>query len=416
MKISIVGAGISGLLSAFYLVRAGLEVEMFEKSKGAGGLIRTTHSPFGPLENAAASMVGSPAVQGLFAELGLNAARPGPRAGARYIYRGFPRRWPLNLNQSLRLAAGAARLVLAPERGLDEQKSVRQWGREFFGESASSLLLETALQGVYAGDSARMSAQLVLGPVLKGMKMRWPRPGRPRHGGSAMPEGGMGNLVSALVSYLERSGVRINYQTEVKSSDIDLSRPWIIATPIGAAGSLLAGLGIAGGDELQNHEMLDLASVHLVFENSSLPFEGVGCLFPASEGFNSLGVLTGHSAFPDQFKRPVERWFIGGAPARGLLKGSRAKMDISDISDGRLVDLVLADRRVLTGTSCRPGVAHVLSNPASLPHFTSELARIRERISLPHNLYLLGNYTAGIGLTSILGQCRELSLRLGRHS
>ncbi|MCF6303611.1 MAG: NAD(P)-binding protein [Devosiaceae bacterium] len=31
MKISIIGAGISGLLSAFYLLRAGYEVEIFEK-------------------------------------------------------------------------------------------------------------------------------------------------------------------------------------------------------------------------------------------------------------------------------------------------------------------------------------------------------------------------------------------------
>jgi len=406
MKISIVGAGISGLLSAFYLLKAGYEIEIFEKSARAGGLIQTTHSPFGPLENGAASLLNSSEVQNLFDELEISAAKPGPRAGARYIYRDFPRRWPLNLNQSMQFFTGAARLAFSPEKGLQSGQSVREWGQKNFGKQASSLLLETALQGVYAGDAERMSAELVLGPMLKNEnKTKGFR--RNRHKGAAMPQGGMGKLISALVVYLENGGVKIHYGSEIKSADIDLSSPWIVTTPILTAGKLLSGMGVEGGDELQTHEMLDLTSIHLVFENSPLPFEGVGCLFPNSEGFNSLGVLTGQSAFPDQFSRPVERWFIGGA----LSSGAFAK-NVAGPSESELVDLVLADRQVLTKEMRTPCAAHVFSNPSSLPHFTNDLARNRKNLTLPKNLFLLGNYTAGIGLTSIHRQCRGLPSKM----
>ena len=408
MKISIVGAGISGLLSAFYLAKTGHEIEIYEKSSRAGGLIQTVYSPLGPLENAAASLLNSMEVQALFDELGIDIAKPGPRAGARYIYRDFPRRWPLNLNQSMQFFYGAARLAFLPGRGLQTGQSVRDWGRRFFGEQASSLLVETALQGVYAGDAGRMSADLVIGPLLK----KTARAGKinfekfnfmkTRHKGSAMPDGGMGRLISALALHLQNSGVKIHYGVDIKSSDIDLSSPWVIATPITVAGRLLSGMGIAGAEELRSHEMLDLTSIHLCFENSQLPFEGVGCLFPNGCGFNSLGVLTGKVAFPDQFNRAVERWFVGGALAK----------HISRLPNNELIELVLADRKALTGKNSVPNVAHVFANPAALPHFTDKLARIRKNLSLPPNLYLLGNYTGGIGLTSIHEQCRNMAQRM----
>ena len=40
-KIAIVGAGLTGLTTAFYLKRAGIDVHIFEKSDRAGGVIRT---------------------------------------------------------------------------------------------------------------------------------------------------------------------------------------------------------------------------------------------------------------------------------------------------------------------------------------------------------------------------------------
>ncbi|MCF6326589.1 MAG: FAD-dependent oxidoreductase [Devosiaceae bacterium] len=401
MKVFIAGAGISGLLSAFYLVRAGFEVEIHEKSARAGGLIRTVHSPFGPLENGAASLLNSPEVQNLFDELGISAAKPGSRAGARYIYRDFPRRWPLSLNQSIEFFTGVTRLAFSPDKGLQSGQSVREWGQKYFGKQASSLLIETALQGVYAGDAERMSVELVLGPMLKKTnKIKGFR--RNLHKGAAMPDGGMGKLISALVAYLENAGVKINFGSEIKSADIDLSSPWIIATPITAAGKLLSGMGVDGGGELQAHEMLNLTSIHLVFENSPLPFDGVGCLFPKSAGFNSLGLLTGKTAFPNQFNRPVERWFIGGALSKNT----------AHLTENELVDLVLADRQVLTKDRHKPSVVHVFSNPCALPHFTNELARIRTKLSPPTNMYLLGNYTGGIGLTSIHKQCKNMPGRI----
>lgn len=394
MKINIVGAGISGLLAAYYLLKSGHRVEVYEKSPRAGGLIFTSNSPHGNLENAAASLVNSSSVENLFADLGLTQAAPGPRAGFRYIYRGSPKRWPLKLNQSIRLFAGAARLAFSQDKGLEENISVKDWGLRNLGEGATQFLLEPALQGVYAGDIARMNARLVIAPMLA-KKTKTPRP---KFKGSAMPQGGMQNLIAALVAYIEDGGGRINYSFDIEASDIDLRRPWLISTPAPAAAKLLQGLGVAAGEQLAAVEMLDLSSVHLIFAKNPLPFAGIGCLFPLSEGFNCLGVINNNVAFPDEFSIPSERWFIGGA----LNKTTQ------HLSDQVLIDMALADRKKLIASPDQPIAAHIFRNPACLPHFTNHLAKLRKSLALPKNLHLLGNYTGGIGLTSIHNQCKSL--------
>ena len=72
--VHIIGAGVSGLLMAYYLKKAGHNVTVFEKER-VGGKIQTKHTEAGPAEKAANAIYTSPEALELIAELG--AARTG---------------------------------------------------------------------------------------------------------------------------------------------------------------------------------------------------------------------------------------------------------------------------------------------------------------------------------------------------
>lgn len=398
MKVTIVGAGISGLLSAYYLGKAGHDVEIFEKSKRAGGLIETLDSAYGPMDFAASSLLNSAVFEELFDDIGLGYATKSPLAAIKTIYRGGMKRWPLGPLETLRMIFGAGRVFLSKSKGLSKGQTIQNWGERALGKAGYKYLLETFLQGVYAGDCSKMSASLVLGPMFakKGKRTK------PKLRGSVMPVGGMGQLIEKLSHYLESNGTVFNYGITLKASDFPRNLPTIIATSGPASGELLAQMGVSGGKKLSKHHMLGLISVHLVLDKEQSLFEGFGCLFPVGDGFDSLGVLAGKNAFPEEYSYPVERWIMGGAHSPNLLQ----------FSDQKLIDLALNDRKKITGRDAFPKQSYVLRREKSLPHYTPELEAILDGLILPDNLYLVGNYLGGIGLTAIIRECQLLVERV----
>lgn len=401
MKIAIIGAGISGLLSAYYLLRGGFDVEIFEKSECPGGLIQTLDTRYGPMDYAASSLINSVDLEELFEQIGLDFALKSQLAGVKNIYRNGMKRWPLSLMESIRMMAGAVGVLFKKDKGLRKNQTVREWGEAALGKAGYTYLLETFLQGVYAGDCSKMSAALVLGPMLN---QKQKRRKKPRLRGSVMPTGGMGRLIEKLADHLKKNGVRVNYRTSFLAKDMAVFDQVVIATSATSAGELLVQTGVAAGQLLSNIEMLDLAGVHLVFEEEEPLFRGFGCLFPVGEGFNSLGVLAGKNAFPDEYPYPVERWFMGGAHSPDML----------ELSDDELIDLALQDREKISRQSRRPIKTYVLRREKSLPHYTSALENILTQMELPQNIHLVGNYAGGIGLTAIMRACQTLATRMSK--
>ena len=154
--VTVVGAGISGLLAAYYLDRAGYRVTLIEASAHAGGLISTKQTPFGIAEEAAHSIPATPTVRALFADLGLELATIRPEAKARFIYRkGKLRRFPLGIFETLRTFFRAY-FVLAPHRD-PESLMLDEWTRRFLGEAALKYLMTPFVRGIYGAEPSEVS-------------------------------------------------------------------------------------------------------------------------------------------------------------------------------------------------------------------------------------------------------------------
>ena len=108
-KVSVVGAGFSGLLTSYYLLKKGVGVEIFESQARPGGLIQTVETEYGKVETAANGLLNSEELEALCRDIGVELMSTRDEARKRFIVRdGVASRWPLKIFETIRLA-----LVLA---------------------------------------------------------------------------------------------------------------------------------------------------------------------------------------------------------------------------------------------------------------------------------------------------------------
>ena len=148
-SVTVVGAGVSGLLAAYTLKKKGYQVRILEQSSRAGGLIETKSSIHGPIETAAHSLMVNPEISALLQELGVELSEVHPKSSARYIYRkGKMRRFPLTFFETIRTLI---RIFSRPSRPIDpENATLAEWCRTYVGDAALKYLLAPFVTGVFA--------------------------------------------------------------------------------------------------------------------------------------------------------------------------------------------------------------------------------------------------------------------------
>ncbi len=396
MKITIVGAGFSGLTLAYFLSRKGAQVEILEQHVHAGGLIHTHETPTGLVETAANGLYNSVLVEEVFADLGVRFAGRKPARNKRYIFRRKPRRWPLSILETLRLMLSFAWHFLLGNHRPKEDETVAAWATRVGSEKFSDYLLSPALQGIYAGDTERMSARAVLGRFFAKKELH----ARPKLNGTVAPENGMGELIRALEARLKKQGVKIKYSTSLPSN-FSTGGPLVLATSAWDAAEILRthnwAPNIAG--DLAKVEPLPLVSATLFFLDDPLLMRGFGCLFPEDEEFNSLGVLFNSDIFEKRASGRAETWILGGALSPHIAAQPQEE----------ILWKIAADRKRLFGSETAPHRTVVQVWPKALPHYTVEWHRIINRLRLPEGLYLTGNYLGHLGLARILQYNKDLA-------
>ncbi len=391
-KVTVVGAGFAGLSLAHELLKRGIAVEVLEKSDRVGGLIRTDQVEHGLVESAANALLADRNVESLFADLNLSFARRGRARGRRFIFRDRPSRWPLSWSTTARLMSRAVEWgVRGPSRlWPNPGEAVATWCERIMNQEFNDHFIAPALQGIYAGDVGRLSANL----ILSGMASRLPK-GRLK--GSVAPEGGMGELVTAFARAIgDRGGeIRLNTKFEMPR---ELSHPLVIATNVATAAELLSESHPEVARILRRCEMLPLIRVTAFFPPQKSDLEGFGCLFPESQRFNALGVLFNSSIFPGFSQVRSESWIFGGA----------RNPEVLNWSDEEVKEKILQDRARLGGNAEALSI-HIRRWPKALPHYTTEWEELLPQLNPPAPLYLHGNYLGALGLSRILKRSKDLA-------
>src|SRR5437868_531955 len=386
--ITVVGAGFSGLATAYFLTKHGFKVRVVEKADRAGGLIKTIRTNHGLVETAANGLLSSARLEAMCADISvpLNATRR--EARKRFIYRDKPKQLPLRVTElfalSGRLAVSAARL--RPR----QFESIYDWGRRVLGRGATDYLLIPVLAGIYAGDPNLLSASLIFGKANLSDHLRTTRPAKGRLRGTVSPPEGMQQLIDGLADYLKRAGVEFHFNHDEKASAGD---PAVVCLSASDTAKYLSEVAPQLSAGLRNIEMLSLATVTCFYGPDAAKLDGFGCLFPRDQGFRARGVLFNTSIFEGRGPAHAETWIFGGA----------LDAEVVNLGDEAFAELIAAERQRFYRAHDELLEVRITRWPNALPHYSIELEKVLTTLPAPpENVALAGNYLGKIGLAKIL--------------
>ncbi len=387
----VIGAGLSGLATAWYLTDAGARVRVLEASPRPGGLIQTIHTPEGLVETAARGFTWSPRTGALFEAVGLPPRFAREESKRRYIFRnGRATRWPLTPFETAGAAARFGRAWVGRQVRPRTTETVASWGTRVFGASATMWLLAPALQGIYASPPAELSASALFG------KTRAPR------GKLTTPARGMGEMIDRLHERLLARGVSFEFGRTAGAADLVPSVKTVICTPAPAAAQLLAPHAPALAAAVARIRMVSIVVATVFFEPKSEDLRGFGVLFPRSSGVRALGALFNAEIFEGRSRLRSETWFYGDLDAAAL-----------PATDADTTALIAADRAVLTGRSQQPVACHVTRHRDALPVYDAAVLGAQAALSeLPPHLAIAGNYLGRLGVSGLLEGAADAASRL----
>lgn len=398
-NLTVIGAGMAGLLFAVRAQELGYEVTVLEKSARAGGLIETTESPSGISESAAHSLLASPAVRE-WARI-LDVSLLPVREPARYIVRdGRLRRYPLRFSETL----GLLRKLFS--KATPEGGDMESWARAHLGEPALEHLLRPFLIGVFGAEPSEISQRLAFPglTVRKNQSLFSALHARPKNPRAPMvaPKSGMQDFVRALQARLGKSlrlGVEVR---ELPEGNV------AICTDASAAATLLEEREPELAQYLRSVRYAPLVSVTVWArtEDFSKPVRGIGMLSSPKEKRPLLGVLFNSSAFPGRTLEPGICSFtamLGGTSDPGALQ----------LTDAEIESRICAEFAALLGW--RGKVLHLKIHrwPRAVPVYSEDLRTAleyaRERLSCRKGLLLFGNYTGAVSVRGMMETTRALT-------
>ncbi|MBS0394718.1 MAG: protoporphyrinogen oxidase [Proteobacteria bacterium] len=439
MRIGIIGAGISGLATAFWLQRARPDwpLTVYEAGPDAGGALHTeVVDGFHFEAGCNGFLTNKPDSLDLVRESGAGALLLESSAAARkrFIYNGELHRMPESpgafLQTRLLSAGGKLRvlgefLVRARRDGADE--NLRDFGYRRLGREFTDVFLDAMTAGIYGSTPAQLSvaaafpliAQLERehGGLFRGMLARRKRQAGP---GGVLTSftSGVSTFIEHLratlraewrfataVEGIERAGTSYRVHAGGGSAEFDQV---VVATPAYAAAGLLAGLDAGLARELGRIRYSPIAVVGFGYRALAQPLDGFGLLTTSSAGLPLLGILWDSSVFPD--RAPP-----GGKILRAMLGGQR-NPDIPLREEGELVALTRAGIERAMGVAAAPDTVYVKRWPRGIPNYgpghLAAVAAVDAAVARHPGLALAGNSYHGVAMNDCCRNSRALAARL----
>lgn len=428
----IIGGGISGLSTAWWLAQSGVRVEIWEKSTHPGGKIQSTRQD-GYLTEQAASMIMNfkPEVDDLLKISGLNKekqCRQLDSESRRYLlHQGKLKPLPMTIGGILLtpLWSNKARLRLLTEafvpRNTDSSETVADFIKRRLGSEFLDKAMDPFIAGTLASDPAQANALSVL-PRLKVLENKYGSItagiiiNKIFHRRTACItetfsfDGGISTLVKKLaacdgiqfrgcmdVSHIraKKQGWEI-YANSLNGETSKTCRHVIMATPAANTARLLRTTSSDISNILSNIEYAPLSVVHLGFDKQQVPhqLDSTGFLVAGQEKRNITGNLWMSSLFANRAPRDkvLLTSYLGGA----------RQAHLSQLSDDRSIDCVLAELKSILNIKGLPEMAKIDRHQQALPLYHGNYHRRMQDLDTElrkHNgLNLVANYKGGVSV------------------
>ena len=444
----VVGGGISGLVCAYALRKAGIDAQLVESSSRPGGVITSVSRDGFLLELGPQSFSSTPALRELCSDLGIsNELLQAPPDAPRYVLiDGQFRPVPLSpaaffmsslIDVSTKWALVRDIFGRSIPPGADE--SVADFVRRKFSPQLLDRLVGPFVSGIYAGDPERLSvrsafpqlyeAEKTAGSIVRGMlhlakAKKGPRE-RPilqsfREGNETLVRALAKKLGNALLT--ETKVAEVSRQND-GSFHLRLEKPrgeesvsaksLILAIPTNVAGTLLSHVDSSFESPLNSVEFAALAVVSLAYRKQDVghSLNGFGFLVPRSAGLRVLGSVWNSSLFPG---RAPEGHALLTSFVGGTTDPAAAKLQPQELSS-----LVHRELSPLLSIQTEPVFSNVTIWPRALPQYNlghdDRLAAAAIACSRFPGLWLIGNYLQGPAIGTCVDQALAVAEEVRRR-
>jgi oxygen-dependent protoporphyrinogen oxidase len=440
--VAVLGAGITGLTTAYKLEQAGFDVIIYEASGRAGGQIGTGRDDGYLVESGPHTLLGRDALPDLVDELGLGGRliEANEQANKRFLVRyGELHAAPMGPVDFLKtpILSPLAKLRLFAEpvisKGTKGDESLADFVSRRLGREPLEFAVGPMVAGTFAGEPARLSVKHAFpklynlekehGSLVKGMLSRVFKGRKDPQGTEKKPrpklisfDAGSQVLTDTLEDRLSNN---IEFDTRVFSLVRKDNGRWLVRfrqsnkrrqKTVDAVVSTIPAHALADVD-LQDDETAGFAPlgdiyyapvsiVALGFRRSDVahPLDGFGMLIPAEERRSILGTLFMSSLFSGRAPEghALLTSFVGGARDPELA-----------LEDGNtLIERTIADLDDLLGLNGEPVFKKHISWRKAIPQYEVGYGRFHEimdGLEASHpGLFLAGSYRDGIAVPDLV--------------
>lgn len=450
-RVLIIGGGISGLSTAWFLHRRGFDVGVAEAAAEVGGTIASPRQDgflFERGPNTALQKPGRPedALGRLVDEVGLagRLREAAPAGRKRYILRNgrlhaLPGSPPAFLTTPAFSWGAKLRLMREPfiRRGAYEETVAsfveRRLGREFLDYA-----VDPFISGVYAGDPAQLSVEaavprihqleqeygsLIRGAIALGKASK--NAGMPAGRQISFDEGMAvlpATLAAALPAGTVRTGRRavaiertgdgwsVVFEGDGGGPAVDTAGALVLAVPAADAARLVDPLSAEAARHLRSIPYASIVSVALGYRRDDVAhaLDGFGFLIPRVEQVRTLGALFSSTLFA---ARAPEGHVLLNAFIGGIRDPKAVEM-----ADPDVLTEVEADLAATVGIRGRAVFRHITRWARAIPQYPlghlDRMAGIDELLAPFPGLHLRGNWRDGIAVADCVRNGEALADRL----
>lgn len=439
----IVGAGITGLVTAYQLTKQDIKLTILEQNTRVGGVINSSKVNGYLLEYGPNSFQESDETNQLISELKLNKelVTANPKM-PRYVYlngklQAVPLSPPALISSKLLSLGGKLRILAEPiisKRKEKTEESIASFVKRRLGPQVHDRLVAPFVSGIYAGNTEELSlaasfptlaalennyGSLLIGAIktARNNKASEKKPIAKRlcsfvDGLATFPKTIASHLKDSLKTNCEILSITIskeNYIIKYKQNNIVTeitSKCLVLATPAYIAAKWLSNFsGLA--NELLAIKYAPIGVVHL-----SLPLEidlnGFGFLVPRNQAIRLLGSIWSSSLFPNRApdKEILLTNFIGGSHDEKAI----------ELTDKELGDIVSQEIKSILALKNTPKAISVYKYQKAIPQYTlghlTRLSNIESELKSQPGLYLASNYLQGVSLGDCVSRANKLAITI----
>ena len=440
-KAAIIGAGITGLVTAFYLKKAGVPFRIFEKTNHIGGVIRTKQEDGFVYENGPNSgVLANVETVEFFEELG-SLCPPeiaDTAAAKRLIWKG--NRWhPLpsgiwdGITTPLFTLHDKIRLLGEPFRrkGTNPNETLSEMVLRRMGQSFLDYAIDPFILGIYAGDPAYIVPKYALpklyqleqdygsfigGAIKKRREKKSDREKKVTRDIFSV-EGGLENLVKTLTGIIGKENIVLgcdNLYTEKKDQDFSVHYNGQQETFTHVVSTINSqGLPVlfpfverkkwAPILRLRYAKVTEVAIGYKKWEG--IPLNAFGGLIPFREKRNILGILFMSTLFKN--RAPQE-----GALLTTFVGGTR-RPELAGLPEDELFALIKKELEITMHVKTDPDLFRYATHEQAIAQYgadSEERFRAIAALELQHlGLYLGGSIRNGIGLADRIKQAHFMA-------